>query len=409
MTSRATLRRPPARGFSLILAMFIVGLMFIGCLAIYANAQFGTQNARSIEQKNSVFDSAEAGIEDGVNALDVSNTATGGSGTLANGDAFSYTINANPSGGAATNVSDGINTISLPSGYALIVSTGTIATQRPTITEAIVKPGGFNYSMNNVAVEVAGDLTGNWNGKIGLSGSDGSQSGGADDANIYANGTISASVGFDDGWAKSAGANSLVETAGAGSVANAPAVSMPTSSDLAKYVAQEKALVGSGNGTTLLYTTTFPSTSTYTCPISPIPNGGKGCAMFIDTPSVSNTQSNPTFNGQWTVVVNGSYSSTGHGGIAFQDPSPAGAWKPSLFLINGSADIGGNASASALLWALGDVTLHGNGNLYGAVITEGNVNVLGGGSGGGFQYDKNLSGYSLAIPGHYTITAYGEY
>jgi hypothetical protein len=77
--------------------------------------------------------------------------------------------------------------------------------------------------------------------------------------------------------------------------------------------------------------------------------------------------------------------------------------------VNGSADLGGNASASALIWAAGDVTLHGNGNVYGAIISEGNVVVNGGGSGGGFQYDKNLSGYSLSIPGHYAITAYGEY
>jgi hypothetical protein len=391
-----------------MLVMFIVGLMFVGCLALYASAQFGSQDTHSMEQKNSVFDAAEAGLEDGVNALDVASSATGGSGTLTNGDSFNYTITTNATG-LPQSESDGINFITLPTGYSLIVSTGTVASQRPTIAEAIVKGGGFNYSLNNVAVEVNGNVTGNWNGKIGLSGSDGSQSGGADDANIYANGTISASVGFEDGWAKSAGANSLIGTAGAGSAANAPTVSMPAPGDLAKYVAQERTLVGSGNGTTLIYTTTFPGTSTYTCPTSPIPNGGKGCAMFIDAGSVGNTQSVPTFNGPWTVVVNGDYSSTGHGGIAFQDPSPVGAWKPSLFLVNGSADLGGNASASALIWAAGDVTLHGNGNVYGAIISEGNVVMNGGGSGGGFQYDKNLSGYSLSIPGHYAITAYGEY
>jgi hypothetical protein len=391
-----------------MLVMFIVGLMFVGCLALYANAQYGSKDAASIEQKNAVFDSAEAGIEDGVNALDVASSATGGSGTLANGYAFNYTITPNPSG-IPINVSDGINTISLPSGYDLIVSTGTIATQRPTVAEAIVKGGGFNYSTNNVALEVGGNVTGNWNNKIGVSGSDGSQSGGADDANIYANGTISATVGYVDGWAKSAGANSLVGTAGAGSVANAPPVTMPTATDFSKFVALEQTAVGAGNGTTLIYTTTFPGSSTYTCSTSPIPNGGKGCVMFIDAASVGNTQSNPIFNGPWTVVVNGSYSSTGHGGISFQDPSPVGAWKPSLFLVNGSADLGGNASASALVWAMGDITLHGNGNLYGAAITEGNIVVNGGGSGGGFQYDKNLSGYSLSIPGHYAITAYGEY
>lgn len=191
-------------------------------------------------------------------------------------------------------------------------------------------------------------------------------------------------------------------------MANAPPVAMPSSGDFAKFVATERALVGSGNGTTLIYTTTFPGTSTYTCSTSPIPNGGKGCVMYIDA-SVSNTQSVPQFNGPWTVVVNGNYSSTGHGGIAFQDPSPVGAWKPSLFAVNGSTDLGGNASASALVWSLGDITLHGNGNVYGAVISEGNVVMNGGGSGGGFTYDKNLAGYPISVVSHYAITAYGEY
>jgi hypothetical protein len=78
-----------------MLVMFIVGLMFVGCLALYASAQFGSQDTHSMEQKNSVFDAAEAGLEDGVNALDVASSATGGSGTLTNGDSFNYTITTN--------------------------------------------------------------------------------------------------------------------------------------------------------------------------------------------------------------------------------------------------------------------------------------------------------------------------
>jgi hypothetical protein len=389
--------------------LFIVGLILVASLAMLSNAQYGSMSARSVEQKNSVFDAAEAGVEDGINALDVSTAATGGSSTLANGYAFSYSIT--PNLGVANKIkNDGINNVSIPPGYYLIVSTGTIATQRPTIAEAIVTSKGFNYTLNNVAIAAGGNLTGNWNGKIGLSGSDGSQSGGANDANVYVNGTINASVGFIDGWAKSAtSTNSLIGQAAAGSMINAPALALPTSTDFTNFTAQERTLVGAGNGSTLIYTTSFPSTSTYTCSTSPVPNGGKGCVMFIDVASVSNTQSVPQFNGPWTVVVNGSYSSTGHGGINFQDPSPVGAWKPSMFAVNGSADIGGNATAAALIWSKSDLTLHGNGNEFGAVIAGGNVNVLGGGSGGGFQYDKNLNGYQIALSGHFGITAYGEY
>src|SRR4029077_5696472 len=103
---------------------------------------------------------------------------------------------------------------------------------RPTIAEAIVTSKAFNYTLNNVAVAAGGNLTGNWNHNIGLEGSDGSQSGGAADANVYVNGTINASVGFIDGWAKSAtGTNSLIGQAGAGSATNAPSLALPTSTE----------------------------------------------------------------------------------------------------------------------------------------------------------------------------------
>jgi len=404
-----TFSRSSERGFSLVLALFIVALILIASLALLANAQYGSQDARSMEQKNAVFDAAEAGVEDAINALDGSSTATSGSSTLADGYAFSYTITSNPGPGTIT-PSDGINPISIPPGYALIVSTGTTANQRATIAEAIVTSKAFNYTLNNVAIAAGGNLTGNWNHNAGLAGSDGSQSGGAEDANVYVNGTINASVGFIDGWAKSAtSTNSLLGQAGLGSAVNAPALALPTSTDFTNFAAKVRATVGSGNGSTLIYTTSFPGSSTFTCPTSPVANGGAGCAMFVDASSVSNTGSVPIFYGPWTVVVNGNYSSTNHGGIVFNDPSPAGAWKPSLFAVNGSAHIGGNGTAAALIWSKGDLALHGNGNEFGAVIAGGNVNLYGFVSSGGFQYDKNLDGYQLALTGHYGITAYGEY
>jgi hypothetical protein len=410
MTSKSSVRRSTNRGFALILVLFVVALILVASLALMANAQYGSLNTQSMQQKNAVYNAAESGVEDGLNALDGSSTATGGSGSLANGYSFNYTITSNVTGALPKNASDGVNSISIPPGFALIVSTGSIGNQRPTVAEAIVRTSGFNYTLNNVAIAASGNLTGNWNHNIGLAGSDGSQSGGADDANVYVNGTINASVGFIDGWAKSAtGTNSLIGQAGVGSATNAPALALPTSTDFTNFVAQQRAAVGSGNGSTMIDTSAFPSTTTYSCPTSPVPNGGAGCVMFIDVASVSNTQSVPVFNGPWTVVVNGSYSSTGHGGVVFNDPSPAGAWKSSLFAVNGTADIGGNATAAALIWTKADLTLHGNGNEFGAVIAGGNVNLLGGGSGGGFQYDKNLNGYQISLSGHYAITAYGEY
>ena len=396
-------RRANGRGFSLVLALFVLGLVLLGTLTLLSNSIYGSTDTRNIEQKSSVFDAAEAGIEDGLAAVDALPTATGGSGTIANGYAFAYTITTNLT--IANKIqSDGINNVTIPPGYALIVSTGTVNGQRPTIAEAIVKCKCSTYTVNNVAIAANGNLTGNWNGKIGIAGSDGSESGGANDANIYVNGTINTAVGFIDGWAKSAtGTNSLIGQAAAGSSINAPALQMPTSNDFSNFVSQEKALVGAGNGSTLIYRTTFPGTQTFTCPAGA--NGGKGCVMFIDAASVSNTGSKPEFDGAWTVVVNGSYSSTGQGGISFDDTStPA-----SLFAINGSGDIGGNATAAALLWTKTDVTLHGNGNTYGALLAGGNVNLLGGGANGGFQFDKNLNGFNIPIAGHYGITAFGEY
>src|ERR1022692_2303986 len=110
-----TFSRSSERGFSLVLALFIVALILIASLALLANAQYGSQDARSMEQKNAVFDAAEAGVEDAINALDGSSTATSGSSTLADGYAFSYTITSNPGPGTIT-PSDGINPVLVPPG-----------------------------------------------------------------------------------------------------------------------------------------------------------------------------------------------------------------------------------------------------------------------------------------------------
>src|ERR1700719_4325658 len=129
---RIASRRANERGFSLVLALFVLGLVLVGTLTLLSNSIYGSTDTRNIEQKSSVFDASEAGLEDGLAALDASPTATGGSGTIANGYAYTYTISTNITAGAK-NYSDGINNVSVPAGYSLIVSTGTVNGQRPTI------------------------------------------------------------------------------------------------------------------------------------------------------------------------------------------------------------------------------------------------------------------------------------
>jgi len=166
------------------------------------------------------------------------------------------------------------------------------------------------------------------------------------------------------------------------------------------FVAAEKATAQAGGPYALYIPSTGTVPSKYDCP-NTAPSAG--CVVFLDGPLAISGSQTITFTGHVTFVVNGNYTATGQSQISFQDNTK------SLFAVNGNADDGGLGTMYALIWAKGDVTLHGNGFQKGAVVAGGNAILNGAGSSGGFLYDSTLANISVNIPGHIVVSAYGEY
>jgi hypothetical protein len=382
----------------MILALFIVGLLLISALLMLSNSQFSASDTLNTEQKNQAFDGAEAGLDAAMESLDLSTgTSSSGSGTVANGESYSYTISNNLLSSGSMSVS---HSRTIPGYSALISSQGFGALGgRPVTVESVVMPSTNQIVFPNDAIDAGLDIQGNWNSGncIGFAGS----VAGTNNANIHANHNITANACFTDGSASASGTITGTINATGGTSSGVAQVSLPTA-QMATFVSTEKTVAQSSPP---LYPNDYIAAggslpTTYNCPVSALP---VGCVVFVDSAVSMSSHDDSTYTGKVTVVVNGDFSATGNAQLTFQ------AGQKSVFIVNGNADVGGNGSAAALIWAKGDVTLHGNGNLAGAAVAGGNVTLNGGGSGGGFTYDATLQNITLGTQGKLVIITYGEY
>ncbi len=385
-------QRSRQRGFALVLTIFVIGLVLVAGMLMLSNSQFSANNAVNTEQKNQAFNAAEAGLDNAMEALDLSSLATGSSsGSLANGASYTYSITNNLNSSSPANVS-GQNSIPGDSAYISSVGTGAVG-GRPVTVTAVVKPTTTTISFPNDAIDAGIDVQGNWNSGncIGFTDS-------GNHANVHANRNVTANACFVDGQVSASGTVSGSMNATGGSYSNTSQVPLPTS-QMATYVSNAKATAQGGSSP---YPDDYIASggslpSTYACP------NGDQCMVFLDGPLSMAGHASAAFTGNVTLVINGDFSATGNAGITFQQG------QKSVMVVNGNADIGGNGTADALIWAKGDLTLHGNGNLTGAAVAGGNVNLNGGGHGGGFTYDSTLQNTTLSTSGKLTVTAYGEY
>jgi hypothetical protein len=381
----------------MILALFVVGLLLVAGFVLMSNSQFSAADTVNSEQKDQAFNAAEAGDSTAIESLDLNSGSTSGSGTLANGATYQYTITNNLASGSALPIS---GRGSLPAYSALISSKGWGALAgRPVTVESVVTPATSTITFPNDAIDAGLDIQGNWNSGncIGISGSAPSNN----NANIHANHNITANTCFTDGQASASGTVSGNVNATGGTVNGVPQVPLPTA-QMATFVSNEKTIAQSSPP---LYPYDYIASggslpSTYACPVTA---PSTGCVVFVDSSLSMAGHSSASFTGRVTVVVNGDFSATGQAALSFQ------TGKQSVLVVNGNADVGGNGSAAALVWAKGDITLHGNGNLDGAAVAGGNVNFLGGGNGGGFTYDSTLINVTLGQQGKLTIATFGEY
>src|SRR5215469_4267671 len=390
--------RRTSRGFAMVFTLFVITLLLVIGLAMLGVSQFSSLASENVERKQNAFDAAEAGLNTAIDQLDSSSTftATATAGSLSNNYTYKYTVVNNLAGGAAKNTTDPITgqTVAIPPARAFIYSTGAGANNaRATTVEAIVKQTGTQFTFPNDAIDAGLDIEGTWNHKEGISGS----APGLNNANIHANHNVTASVGFLQGTSTASGTtDSLNKTQSGVNTAQRtlPTANMPT------FVAAEKAVAQAGGSYALYIPATGTVPSTYNCPDTA---PAAGCVVFLDGPLAISGSQTITFTGHVTFVVNGNYTATGQSQISFQDNTK------SLFAVNGNADDGGLGTMYALIWAKGDVTLHGNGFQKGAVVAGGNAILNGAGSSGGFLYDSTLANISVNIPGHIVVSAYGEY
>lgn len=398
MRSTSRQRLSPSRGFAIVFSLFIILLLLVVGLAMLAVSQYGSSDTRNLETKQASFNAAEAGINQGIYSLDTSLVFSSyGSGSLTNNYTFHYTVTnnmLNPNNPLPTFDPVTGGQVQVPGGHALIVSWGQGPKgERQTIIEAIVKDKQQTVTFPNDAIDAGLDIEGNWNHKIGVAGS----SPGANDATIHANHNVTATIGFLQGTSTASGTVDTLNS-GPGGI-NAPQVVLPTN-QLPAFVAAEMAIAKYGGAYAVYIPASGSLPSTFSCP-SGAPS--TGCTIFFDGPLSISGNSTFAFTGKVVLVINGNFSATGNSALRFQSGSR------SLFMVNGNADIGGNGSVGALVWVKGDTTLHGNGNYTGAIVTGGNAIFNGGGSSGGFLYDKSLQGFTVNVPGHIVITAFGEY
>jgi Tfp pilus assembly protein PilX len=395
--SKRRISHPSSRGFAMVFALFVVALLLVVGLAMLAVSQNSASATLNMEYKQTAFDAAEAGLNQGIDRLDASQGfSSSGSGALSNGYTYTYSVKnnlANPN--PILNFTDPAsgNSVTIPGNRALVVSTGQGPDgQRVTAVEAIVKNTQTTVAFPNDAIDAGLDIQGNWNHKIGVAGS----APGVNDATVHANNDITASIGFLGGSATASGTIDSLNP-GPGGI-NTPQKVLPTA-QLTPFVAAEMAIAKAGGPYALYIPANGSLPATFDCPSGAPANG---CTVFFDGPLHMSGQTTISFTGRVLLVINGDYSSTGSSGITFQ-----GGTK-SLFVVNGNADIGGNGTAAALIWAKGDTTLHGNGFQLGALVSGGNVNFAGGGANGGFKYDPSLNNFSITIPGHIVVMTYGE-
>jgi hypothetical protein len=126
-----------------------------------------------------------------------------------------------------------------------------------------------------------------------------------------------------------------------------------------------------------------------------------GCLLFYDGSLHQSTQG-VTFQGPWTMVVNGDLDETGQSSITF-------ATKPNMLIVNGNAHFSGSAHVDGYLQVKGSTEIGGDGLFSGAIMSLGAMTFSGGGQSGGIVYDPSVIPPSHALTGLVKIMTYAEY
>jgi hypothetical protein len=391
---RATSRRN-GRAFVLPYVMGFAAVLAVIAMLLLQSANNAGQSTYTIQDKNAVFDAAEAGLNAALDDLDVSLlTGATRTSTLPNGYTFTYTIYPNFLSSITKLINDpitGSGQIELPIGGAIIDSTGYDPTgQRTSTVEAAVTVDTTQLTYPQLAVAAGLDIQGSYDP---LAITDPS---GGNGAAVHANGNITASVG--GGVQGPATASGVVNSLPPGTTGSAT-VPLPTVSQFDFMVASDKSQAQTFGGPTNVYVPAGGSLApTYVCSgIGTL----LGCLLFYDGPLDLSTQG-VTFDGPWTMVVNGDLNASGPSFIAF-------GTKPNMLIVNGNAHFSGSAYVDGYVQVKGSTDLGGDGLFDGAIMSLGAMTFSGGGESGGIVYDPSVIPPPHLLTGLVKILTYAEY
>lgn len=382
------------RGFVLPYVMLLCFIVVAFSAVLLSGALNVAHGARSIEGKNSAFNAAEAGLNAGLEALNISHSNTASTtGTLANSYVYSYTIYSNLGGGLGISIGDpikGHGSVQVPGDSALIVSVGSDPNGgRPSTVEALVAAHSVTVNFQKYAIIAGRNIQGSYQNGI----SDLANRG---EAFVQADGSINATIASGvQGNAFASGDTNTLPPGRTG----AKALALPTVGQFDTLVSNYEDTVKVSPGAANQYASVGSTlVSNYDCP-TPAPVDG--CLLFYDGP-LELTSQQITFTGPWTLIINGDFTQGSPASVTFAD-------KPGLIVANGNASIEGNGLKNAYVEVKGSTLFGGPGTFTGALITLGNFTFDSDNSSGAFRFDATVVPPAKTITGRVKVVTYAEY
>jgi Tfp pilus assembly protein PilX len=435
MMKRTRTKSPAgSRGFAMITALFIMGILLVVAALLLENVKSVASNTRVLEQRNKAYDAAEAGLDSTLDYFDRDPFATSGCpGGSLSGDSFSCNIDKNNFYGSnSETVSDPINpgnTDTVPAGQALIDAKATSLFGKTVYLEAVVSAPTFTDQFPTGAINAGGNVTGGGHMPVYADSTDSVPN----DANVKANGNVTSFTTIVQGNTYAVGIDSQVGADGTTHSGSSP-ITLPNStyvSNFTSYTYNQAFNNGtvvspaSMTGTKTLSGNVYIGSSSGTSGSGnlDLSNGTftfNGGIVFVDGYLCLSGNASVTVTGNTIIVVRNQFAQAGNSSSYNVTTGSRGVLAvlggdsaPSCSAANGNYafnDSGNGTENLGLVWTPnGSTRLAGNGNLTGAIDAGVNAVLSGGGSGGTFTYNHNLFPPNASAPVNARIVTYGEF